>query len=73
VAASLTAIPVLAQRAGRPFDPPVRDGLVPDWDNPGVQHRNTEAPRASFTAFPTEALALAAGPIALIFQSNSLA
>ena len=69
-AAALTPIRALAQRAGRPFETPVRDGLVPDWDNPGVVHRNTEAPRASFTAFPTEALALAAGPIAPFYQTD---
>ena len=69
-AASLNPMPVLAQRAGRPLETPVRDGLVPDWDNPGVVHRNTVAPRASFTAFPTEAQALADGPIAPFYQTD---
>jgi len=69
-AATLQPIPALAQRAGRPFETPVRDGPVPDWQNPGVVHRNTEAPRASFTAFPTEVQALAAGPIAPFYQTD---
>ena len=68
--AALTPVAALAQRAGRPFDTPVREGPVPDWDNPEVVHRNTEAPRASFTAFPTEAQALQAGPIAPFWQTD---
>ena len=69
-AAILIPANVLAQGTGRPFDTPVRDGPVPDWDNPGVVHRNTEAPRASFTAFATEAQALADGPIAPFWQTD---
>ena len=69
-AASLTPTIALAQGTGRPIDTPVQGGPVPDWDNPGVVHRNTEAPRASFTAFPTEAQALAQGPIAPFYQTD---
>jgi len=68
--AALIPLRVSAQQAAKPFETPVRDGPVPDWDNPLVVHRNTEAPRASFTAFATEAEALAPGPIAPFWQTD---
>ncbi len=52
-----------------PADTPVRSGPLPDWDNPAVVHRNTVAPRASFTAYATEAEARAA-PLAPFYQSE---
>ncbi len=47
-----------------------RDGPLPDWDNPAVVHLNTVPPRASFTAYPTEAQALASGPVAPFYLSD---
>ncbi|HET8656436.1 MAG TPA: glycoside hydrolase family 2 TIM barrel-domain containing protein [Longimicrobiaceae bacterium] len=44
-----------------------------DWENPAVVHVNTEAPRASFTAFPSEEAALrslASGPIAPFYLTD---
>ena len=70
ILAGSAAIPLPAQTTGTP----VRDGPRPDWDNPAVPHRNTEAPRASFTAYPTEAAARAAlrdgRPIAPFYQTE---
>ena len=59
------AAPAAAQNQG-----PVRDGPNPDWDNPAVVHRNTEPPRASFTAYPTEAQARA-HPVAPFFLCDT--
>ncbi|HXY69515.1 MAG TPA: glycoside hydrolase family 2 TIM barrel-domain containing protein [Gemmatimonadales bacterium] len=72
IVAAAASIPTIgvAQQAGPPRETPVRDGPTPDWDNPRVVHRNTEPPRASFTAFPTEAQALADGPIAPFWQTD---
>src|ERR1043166_952873 len=43
---------------------------IPDWDNPAVVHRNTEPPRASFTAYPTEADARTGSPVAPFYISE---
>ena len=59
-----------SRASARQFDAPVRDGPLPDWSNPLVVHRNTETPRASFTAYPTEAQALASRNLAPFYQTD---
>ncbi len=47
-----------------------RTGPRPDWDNPAVVHLDTVAPRASFTAYPTEEQARQATPTAPFFLTD---
>ncbi len=47
-----------------------RTGALPDWDNPAVVHLNTVAPRASFTAYPTEEQARSSTPVAPFFLTD---